>query len=197
MLEINETYEVIIDDLSSKDYTIVDYLFSPILLEGLLANIQRKVENDALRRAGIGNRFNFQKVDDIRTDEIQWLSDQTDDFNEKNYLFQVEEFYNYLNRTCFTGISQFECHYAHFEEGAFFKKHVDRFKNDDSRKFSIITYLNKNWELSNGGQLRIYSKDTADILPTFGKTVIFRSHILPHEVLPANQSRYSITGWLK
>jgi SM-20-related protein len=63
---------------------------------------------------------------------------------------------NYLNQVCYAGVNDFEFHYTHYASSTFYKKHLDRFSIDDSRMFSVIFYLNKNWNSSHGGNLKIY-----------------------------------------
>jgi SM-20-related protein len=86
-----------------------------------------------------------------------------------------------------------------YEEGSFYGKHKDQFRNNSNRKYSMISYLNDNWDEGNGGQLIIHHEDreAQKILPVNGKTVFFQSDVLEHEVVKANRSRMSVTGWLK
>ena len=98
-----------------------------------------------------------------------------------------------------TGINGYEFHYALYETGSFYKKHIDQFRNNPSRQYSMIIYLNTDWVAGDGGQLSIHQvgKASQEIDPTGGKTVFFKSSELEHEVLVANKPRISITGWLK
>ena len=110
----------------------------------------------------------------------------------------MDAFILYLNTTCYTSITSYEFHYTMYEKGDFFKKHLDQFKNNDSRKFSFIIYLNQNWIAADGGELLIHHQHSEQhISPQNGKSVFFKSNELPHEVLITNKSRMSITGWLK
>jgi SM-20-related protein len=98
----------------------------------------------------------------------------------------------------YTDINGYEFHYAMYETGSCYKKHLDQFRNNSSRKYSLIFYLNEDWQENDGGELCIYDGgDVQKILPVTGKSVFFRSDELPHEVLVANRPRLSITGWLK
>ena len=75
---------------------------------------------------------------------------------------------------------------------------LDQFKNNSNRQYSMISYLNNNWQELDGGQLLIHQEDgNRSISPTQGKTVLFKSDELLHEVLVTNQRRMSVTGWLK
>ena len=111
----------------------------------------------------------------------------------------MDDFVQYLNETCYTGITSYEFHYAMYEKGSFYKRHLDRFRNDDRRLFSMITYLNADWQEGDGGELSIFHDDgqTQNISPTNGKSVFFKSDELEHEVLKTIVPRMSITGWLR
>lgn len=62
----------------------------------------------------------------------------------------------------------------------------------------MIIYLNEAWIDSNGGALKIYKGAEIQLVtPANRKCVFFKSDELAHEVLVANKSRMSITGWLK
>jgi SM-20-related protein len=100
--------------------------------------------------------------------------------------------------TCFTGITDYEFHYSLYETGSFYKKHLDQFKNNSNRQFSMISYLNADWLEADGGQLLIHSEGGQQkIDPVQGRTVFFKSDDLEHEVLVTNKRRLSVTGWLK
>jgi len=89
-------------------------------------------------------------------------------------------------------------HYACYQEGSFYRKHVDSFVNDKSRQYSLIVYLNPDWTEADGGQLKLYIEDeTVEILPESGRAVCFPSHLIPHEVANSHKRRLSLTGWLK
>ena len=93
-----------------------------------------------------------------------------------------------------------EFHYALYPIGTFYKRHLDTFQNDDSRKLSIVCYLNdEDWLPEYGGELVIYKEGEEDIniYPLRGRMVVFESQVLEHEVKPVKQERLSITGWLK
>ena len=129
---------------------------------------------------------------------MKWLDRDSQDIAEIQFFALIDDFVQYLNETCYTGITDYEFHYTLYEAGSFYKRHLDQFKNDQSRQFSMIMYLNENWQEADGGELCIYHDDKEDIVtPTFGKCVFFKSSELQHEVLLTNKPRMSITGWLK
>ena len=148
--------------------------------------------------AGIGNNTALQHDKLIRSDRIYWLDRSHDNPSEIAFFELMDSFVSYLNSTCYTGITGYEFHYALYEKGSFYKKHLDQFKNNKSRAFSMIMYLNVDWQENDGGELCIYHSDHQQLIaPINGTCVFFKSSELEHEVLMTHQPRLSITGWLK
>lgn len=194
----NIAYEKIIDDLINYNYAQVDGFIAAATCLGLRNLLLEKEQAGVFKKATIGNKVKAKEVLAIRSDKISWIENDSENEFEKAFNFQVDDFCAYLNRTCYTGITDWEFHYALFEKGAFYKKHIDRFKNDNSRKYSVVTYLNQNRKADDGGALVIYTDDgPITILPEWGRTVIFKSDLLEHEVKVSGKDRLSITGWLK
>ncbi|MFK8009419.1 MAG: 2OG-Fe(II) oxygenase [Saprospiraceae bacterium] len=197
-MDKNKVYEKIIDDLVNNNYAQVDGFFAKSTCIGLKELLLEKEKEGIFKKATIGNKVNAKKVLTIRSDKISWIENNSENEFEKAFNFQIHDFCTYLNRTCYTGIKDWEFHYALFEKGAFYKRHIDRFKNDNSRKYSVVTYLNQNRQIDDGGALVIYTDQGAvTILPEWGRTVIFKSDLLEHEVMVSRKDRLSITGWLK
>lgn len=198
MENLNPVYEKIIENIAEQDYSVVGNLLDDTTLSGLKNQLLQNIENKEMKVAGIGNRSNHLQDRSIRSDKIHWIGRHSENQSEQQFVSKIDDLSAYLNKTCFTGISDFEFHYACFEKGTFYKRHIDRFKNDNSRKFSVITYLNERWEKEHGGELVLYLENEEIVIPPeWGKTVIFRSHLIEHEVLPSYARRLSITGWLK
>ncbi len=148
--------------------------------------------------AGTGNKVNIHQDKLIRSDVIFWLDRKHNNQYENSFFDLIDLFVIHLNSTCFTSISSYEFHYAMYDKGSFYKKHLDRFRNDSSRQFSFIFYLNPDWKAADGGELCVYlDKRVQLIAPEMGKTVFFKSSELEHEVLLTNKARLSIVGWLK
>jgi SM-20-related protein len=105
-----------------------------------------------------------------------------------------------INRRLFLGLFDYECHFARYAPGSFYKKHVDAFRGRSNRVLSTVFYLNPQWGSADGGELLIYSGDgqvEASVKPTMGTLVVFLSETVPHEVLPAARLRHSIAGWFR
>jgi SM-20-related protein len=199
----NSLYEKIIDDLLEKKYSVVEDFFSLSEVLQLRNSLLEKYEEDNFKKAAIGNRTNEIIAKSIRGDFILWLNEALAEEAEKVFFSKINDFVDYLNKTCFLGILHKEFHYALYPEGTFYKRHLDTFQNDDRRKLSLVCYLNEqDWQPEYGGELVIYTEENGEekavtLYPFPGRVVIFESQILEHEVKPVKTERLSITGWLK
>ena len=104
-----------------------------------------------------------------------------------------------LNRQATLGLFDLEMHYARYQAGAGYARHVDQPQGRDQRRVSAVLYLNSGWDLAHGGSLRIFGGACAlrDIAPVGGRLVCFLSAGLEHEVLPSLRTRWSLTGWFR
>lgn len=195
---MNESFEELIKSFIETKVGIAENFLSKALATLLKANIELLNNEGRMLTAKIGNKEDKRQDETVRSDKIFWIEKKNKYDNEKEFIDKIEDFIDYLNKTCFTNIKGFEFHYALYEVGSFYKIHKDQFKTDSSRKFSLISYLNENWTEEDGGQLIIYQKDkTQRILPNNQKAILFESDKIIHEVTTTNKVRMSVTGWLK
>ena len=191
-----EKYELLIQGLIEKEFGVLDNFLTEEDIRLLRNDLLKKQEQQLFRRAGIGKEDHYQKNKDIRGDNILWLDESAPGLQP--FFKAIGEFISYLNYTCYAGIRSSEFHYAAYPPGTYYQRHMDTFVNDDSRRFSVILYLNENWKKEDGGILRIYHEnEETDILPEGNRLVCFASNKLEHEVLPTTRERLSITGWLR
>jgi SM-20-related protein len=195
---MNNPYDVLIDSYLDKQVGFDARFLSKTLCAGLQQHIGQLQLENGMRSANIGNKALKDRHQQMRGDQIYWLDKSHDNIFELEFLQQVDEFIAYLNQTCYTGINASEFHYAVYEEGAGYKRHVDQFRNDGNRKFSLINYLNENWLEADGGQLLVYpDSGMQEIQPQAQSAVFFNSAEMEHEVAVSNRQRMSISGWLK
>lgn len=201
--QLNPVYEKVIDDLIDQQYSVADNFFTVEEVKQLRAALLNKYDEDRFKKSAIGNQANEQIIDAIRGDFILWLNEDEAGEAEAMFFAKLNDFQEYLNRTCFMGINEKEFHYAVYPEGTYYKRHLDTFQNDSRRKLSVVCYLNdEDWKPEYGGELTIYLDDNGaekaiDVYPVQGRVVVFESQILEHEVKPVKRERLSITGWLK
>jgi SM-20-related protein len=191
-------FDLLIDSYLDNNIGIDAGFLTEKLSNGLQQNILQLQQDDMMTAAGIGNNEIKDTHQKMRGDKIYWMDKSHDNIYEQEFLQHIDCFIERLNSTCYTGINGYEFHYAVYEQGSFYKRHKDQFKNDDNRKFSLINYLNNNWQQEDGGQLVVYQNEEAQTIQPHSQTsVFFKSDEMEHEVTMANRSRMSITGWLK
>jgi len=196
---MQKIFETLIDSYVDHKVGIAENFLNESLAAHLKENLSLLYREEAMKNAGTGNEEHILQNKLIRSDKIYWLDRNHNDLYENEFLDLIEQFIIYLNATCYTGITGYEFHYAMYETGSFYAKHFDRFRNDGSRQFSLITYLNCDWIDGHGGELCIYHEAGHKqlVAPNNGKSVFFKSNELEHEVLLTHAPRMSITGWLK
>jgi Rps23 Pro-64 3,4-dihydroxylase Tpa1-like proline 4-hydroxylase len=195
---MDDKFEELIGTYIQNRIGISNHFITKELAQNLRRNLLLLDEEDKMKTAGIGNRFVQGSEQDKRGDRIFWIDNQSDEPSERAFLKQVDLFIEHLNETCYTGINAYEFHYALYETGSYYQRHVDQFQNNSDRKFSLIHYLNTDWMQDEGGELLIYhDNNTEKIFPEMQKAVFFRSKDCEHEVSKSTRPRMSISGWLK
>lgn len=193
----------ICDGLAEVGYVQIDDAFP----QDFMLELQHQIatlDTDLFKSAGIGRADEFQTNSQIRRDKILWLDEKR--LSNINYFEWSETLRLALNKQFYLGLFDYECMFAHYPQGAFYKKHVDAFKQPvhlkgNNRKVSTVLYLNPNWQPGDGGELLLYEHNQdlpfKRISPELGRLVVFLSEDFPHEVLPVQVSRYSLTGWFR
>lgn len=195
---LEETYEHLIQGLLNQGFGVCQDLFDESTIISLRENLLNHHAHSEMHPAGIGRKFDHQKNAEVRGDVIKWIDRQPTHFAEQILMSRIQEFVDYLNRTCYTSINDFEFHYAYYAQGSFYKRHLDQFKSDKGRKFSFVIYLNDNWLESDGGHLSLYGVTETRLSPIAGRIVFFKSDEVEHEVhVSPTRARLSIAGWLK
>lgn len=198
IVTVKVKFEELITGFLERRVGISNEFLNKELATGLRDNLHALCEKEALELAGIGNDHLLTHDQKIRRDKIFWLDKPSSNKHELDFFQLIDDFVDHLNRTCFAGIKSYEFHYALYEKGAFYKRHLDQFKTNDGRAFSMIMYLNDNWSEEDGGELKLYQDTGIQIIsPENQKCVFFKSDEIEHEVLLSHFPRMSVTGWLK
>ena len=184
------------DELSEKDYVIVDDFITEELYQQIMGLFKNLEEQESLKKAGIGASQDFQVKKEVRGDLIYWLEQQRDT-SLAGFFEQMEELNEKLRRYCFISLSGSEFHLAKYPAGTHYDRHIDQFNNRNNRQITVLIYLNENWQKGDGGELKIY-RDEGNLLvePIAKRLLLFKSDVVEHEVLKTNVPRYSLTGWL-
>lgn len=187
------------DHLYNNGFHVIDNFLEQQHYLELQALIQHLEDKELFKPAKIGQQHDKTQNATIRNDRILWLDEQKNHPAVDMYLTKLKQLSEQLNQSLFLGLMDYEAHFAIYQPNNFYKKHVDQFTATQERRISCVYYLNHEWQQAFGGELRLY--DTNDhplstITPQGNRFVCFNSDI-PHEVLTAYKTRYSITAWLK
>ncbi|MEL0640495.1 2OG-Fe(II) oxygenase [Pseudoalteromonas aliena] len=185
---------VYLDDIERQGYTVIHNALIADLVNDLVADCHRI--NPHFSLAAIGRLNDLQIDKTVRTDKTYWFDGSSQ--AQLTYQAIMQSIKTTLNRSFFMGLFDYECHYAKYTQGDFYKKHLDAFKGRSNRVFTTVLYLNTPKQ---GGELIIYKPKSKEveitIKPTAGTLVMFESERFTHEVLPAVDERYSIAGWFR
>lgn len=196
-LDMTAHLDAIVDALRGEGWLIVPAFLPAPWCAALLADCQARRAEFAM--AAVGRGSHREHLSDQRRDATLWLSDTVEVQHE--YLAAMDTLRSEINRRLFLGLRDYEAHYAHYATGAFYRRHRDAFAQTQTtattpqRVLTTVIYLNT----SEGGELSIWNDECeiARIAPVAGTAVFFLSAEFPHEVLPAQSDRYSISGWFR
>ncbi|EGQ8486081.1 2OG-Fe(II) oxygenase [Vibrio parahaemolyticus] len=184
----------LIDALATDGY----YIWDDFLSEDEVTQLRNCIP-DNWKKARIGRNDDVTRIESIRSDKIQWLKPAMGQ-PIANYLSKMEEIRQEVNRHFFLGLFEYEAHFAKYEKGDFYQKHLDCFKGNENRRLTTVFYMNESWSEEDAGELVVYDlndKEIATIPPRGGRLLVFLSEQFPHEVLPTNAQRFSIAGWFR
>jgi len=203
---------VMVDGIADAGLVVVP----GFLDEDLRRSLRHDAEKSALAPAGIGRAAQLQRDERIRSDSIAWLDGSTP--AQQRYLALMEQLRLHINAKLFLGLFDYECHYARYQPGQFYRRHRDAFAGSEqqphARVLTTICYLNDTWSPEDAGELVIYGDEKRNdehddeallqpgaelqkIAPQPGTLVVFLAERFPHEVLASKATRYSVTGWFR
>ena len=196
---VKDKIENILFDLEQKGWSVQENFFSSSLIKTLHNELNELQQQGNLKQAGVGREKSFNVEQSIRRDEIYWLDKNNTTVAQHEYFRITQELQDAVNQRFYLGLFELEVHFALYAEDAFYKRHLDQHKNQDTRILSAITYLNEDWNTEDGGELLLYLKngESVAIAPNAGTFVCFMSAEFEHEVLPAKRKRVSLTGWFR
>ena len=195
-------------ELGAHGACIRSNFITPALQFDVRADLDQAHAAGQFSRAGTGQADQHLVRDDIRRDEVYWPEQATANHVQAQLWAMTAALMQVFNRTLYLGLIEFEGHYAAYSPGGFYRRHVDSFARSDARMVSLILYLNRDWQIPDGGQLRMHDYGNSasnelgapshlDIDPIGGTLVCFLSREIEHEVLATHAARYSFTGWFK
>ncbi len=199
----HQAFPLLTESLATQGWAVIPEFLPDHQARDLATESLSLLKQGQFRQAGIGRGDDLQLRQDIRNDHVLWLYPETESPAVQHWLGLVEQLRLALNQQLYLGLFEYEGHFAHYPAGGFYKPHLDRHRDTDQRLVTLILYLNDGWTPDAGGQLRLWTtpgkaSGTHQIIaPQLGTLVCFLAGDYWHEVLPAQQPRLSITGWLR
>ncbi|MCC2595956.1 2OG-Fe(II) oxygenase [Pusillimonas sp. MFBS29] len=192
----------LIDTLANQGWVVCDQTIDATLRHNLYTQSATAWASGNFQQACIGRGASHLLNPAIRGDTICWIDAATTSEAGSNFLSWSTSLQHELNRQLYAGLNSAEFHFARYQTGQGYKKHLDQHQTQRHRKISLVLYLNPQWTDSDGGELCLYAPEDENqeiqrILPQPGRLVLFRSDLFPHEVLPCSQTRCSLTGWFR
>lgn len=193
------TLDEIVAALAEPGWCVVPDFLDAAETAALRSECLNMHSQGAFHRAGVG-RGTSEIRSEIRGDQVFWIDEVLAGPALQFVLTKLEALRQVVNQHLFLGLFDVELHYAVYPPGAGYRRHLDRFQDDDRRTLTVILYLNDNWSPADGGLLRFWPSQgeaALEIEPAGGTLVTFLSDRFWHEVLPAQRQRMSLTGWFR
>jgi SM-20-related protein len=188
----------IAEGLTTAGYAIVENAFDAAYARDVREEISRLQAAGCFQPAGIGKAQGRGLHPEIRRDGTCWFDPGSLSPLQAALWVELESLRAGLNRELFLGLWDLEGHYAVYGEGAFYRKHLDRFRDDSKRTVSVVCFFNEGWRREDGGCLVMDLPDgRREILPEAGTAVFFLSDRIPHEVAETRRERASFAGWYR
>jgi len=190
-------------DLATGGWSVVPDFLAADHLPPLRESLLRWWAEGDFHRAGVGRGPDRQVVSEIRGDYVRWLELGRGGRFHGLYHERFEPLRLAVNQALYLGLWELEAHVTVYPPGAYYVRHLDRFRDAPHRVLSVILYLNEDWQPEDGGELRLYlpgpdgGETVRDVPPRAGTLVTFLSDTIWHEVLPARRDRLSFTGWFR
>lgn len=193
--------DAMMDHLAEHGWVVDHTLFSAEAIQLLRQCCLAQWDDGRFHAAAVGRAAQQGRHSEIRSDSVLWLESQDAAPAVADYFARLDQVRQAVNRAFYLGLEELESHFAVYPPGSFYKKHLDRFRDDDARTLTAVLYLNEDWPDEAGGQMRLYldaeCTQSLDVPPRAGTLVLFLSERFWHEVLPATRQRLSVTGWFR
>ncbi len=182
--------------LEGNGYYIQENVLPQNSLSKLIEDFEDNLAANNFEQAAISRSLNQTTKIDIRNSKTVWINNW-EKFPEVQTL--LTDIMLTLNEHFFLSMKRFESQLAWYEDGGFYKKHLDVHKDTKHRQVTTILFLNNCLE---GGELVIYNREDKNkiekvITPSEGMLVTFFSSQIYHEVKETSQNRYSLTTWMR
>lgn len=190
----SDSIKALAEAIRATGYVVVQ----SFLDEETVSALADECRHSDLQATAVGRGPRRAARPEIRGDTTRWLEREDATSAQRAYFDAMDTLRVELNRELLLGLDELEAHFARYAPGARYARHRDCFRDDDARVLSSVLYLNRDWQESHGGALRLYVSDGhLDVYPSAGKLVLFLSAEFEHEVLAAMRERLGIAGWFR
>lgn len=187
-----------IQQIAREGYFVYPSFIEEDEVKNLFHEARTLNQTGQFQNAGVGRNSQHEFRKEIRQDSTLWFQSESLSPHQQSLWEKMEELRLEINKELRLGAFDLEGHYAFYPPGGFYRKHRDRFQNDDRRVVSVVLYLTPEWRVGDGGHLRLHTAcGTYDVQPRPGTLVCFLSGEMEHEVLPTRKDRYSFAGWFR
>lgn len=134
-------------------------LVLPEWRQDLLHRSQQLWDAGQFHAAAVGRQASRLNDTQIRGDRICWIDTQSTTWAGHPFTRLIHDLRAELNRQFYLGLRSEELHFARYDTGYGYRKHLDQHRNSRHRKISVVLYLNDDWGLHDGGELCLYESD--------------------------------------
>lgn len=192
--------DALLDALAGPGWHVAPGFLDAAATADLRQECLSALASGAFHDAGVGSG-QARVLRDLRGDRILWVAEEGAGPALGGVLARLETLRQTVNRALYLGLRDAELHFAAYPPGAGYRRHLDRFRDDDRRVLTVILYLNPpDWDAADGGQLLFWAEEERpplEIAPVGGTLVTFLSDRFWHQVEPARRQRLSLTGWFR
>ncbi|WP_397474496.1 2OG-Fe(II) oxygenase [Pusillimonas sp.] len=157
------TQDVLFQSLEEQGWAISDRIVLPALTQALYNHAHQLWQQGFFKPASVGRNAGLVHDPDVRGDAICWLDEKSPAAPIVEFQAWAHQLRQDLNRHFFLSLRSQEFHFARYEPGHGYARHVDQHIGSGARKISLVLYLNEDWEAGDGGELCLY-----DAEPTIG-----------------------------
>eukprot|EP00639_Heterosigma_akashiwo_P007517 CAMPEP_0194561752 /NCGR_PEP_ID=MMETSP0292-20121207/2425_1 /TAXON_ID=39354 /ORGANISM="Heterosigma akashiwo, Strain CCMP2393" /LENGTH=255 /DNA_ID=CAMNT_0039410231 /DNA_START=102 /DNA_END=869 /DNA_ORIENTATION=- len=195
----DESIRVLQDD---SFVSISDFL-SPSMVDGLIEDVEILRESDeALVKFASAKHGNVEWFDLLPVHQPARAGGNVE---ERTALYQlVDNIQTVIEEMSGIKLDSdlTELKYAVYPSGGSYMRHLDGLNvGEKAREYSFVLYLNRDWTALDAGHLRVFEYEGGsingyiDVEPKAGTIVVFKSDLVPHEVLPTSSKRIALVGW--
>ena len=191
---VDELFGAIASDLETRGFSIQPNGIPPQVLDYLSHRLSGLTDAD-FHEAAIGRGQDAGRNRFVRSNKLSWIKDDDGDNPWAAWILALQ---SALNEKLFLGLFSFESHFTRYEEGDYYRRHLDAFRGERNRVVSLVTYLNEGWLPDQGGELVLYHGDESiSVSPESRTLVVFLSEEVPHEVKRCMRTRHGVAGWFR